>query len=110
MFHTSWSRGDESAGEIEVVPNDAVVLLFCWRASGGKWRSVEQRVPLTWTTCNLGGARPWFRCTQKAGDGQCCGRRVAKLYAGDSHLFACRRCRGLAYESQRESPLNRSIR
>ena len=111
MFHTSWSRGDEPAGEIEVVPtNDAVVLLFGWRGSEKeKWKSVEQRVPLTWTKCHLGGARPWFLCTEDAGAGQCCGRRVAKLYTR-GHVFACRQCCGLAYESQRESPLDRSIR
>ncbi len=25
-----------------------------------RWRSVEQRVPITWTECHLGGWRPWF--------------------------------------------------
>src|SRR5271169_1080227 len=36
------------------------------------------------------------------------GPYVAKLYAR-GHVFACRQCCGLAYESQSESPLDRSI-
>jgi hypothetical protein len=44
-----------------------------------RWRSVEQRLPITWTECHLGGWRPWFRCAA-------CGRRVANLY-DDGGLF-----------------------
>jgi hypothetical protein len=77
-FSWSWSHGGEPFGSITVrtgpdaVPG-AVVLSFRSRgSSGNRWRSVEQRVPVTWTECHLGGRRPWFRCTA-------CGRRVAKL-------------------------------
>ena len=51
-------------------------------------------------TCwHLGGRRPWFICSVRA-NGRYCGRRVAVLYlAGE--LFACRKCYGLAYASQR---------
>jgi hypothetical protein len=43
--------------------SDAVVLLFSWRASEKEqWKSIEQRVPIVWTKCHLGGGRPWFRC------------------------------------------------
>lgn len=52
------------------------------------------QVAITWTECHFGGQRPWFLCPT-------CGRRVAKLYW--SHVFHCRRCLDLAYESQRES-------
>jgi hypothetical protein len=65
-------------------------------------------VPLTWTKCHLGGARPWFLCTEDAGDGKCCGRRVAKLYLR-GHVFACRKCCGLVYASQSESPQHRAL-
>jgi hypothetical protein len=80
-FDCSWSRRGKRTGSIEVLPtSDAVILLFCWRASEEeKWKSFEQRVPLTWTTCHFGGARPWFVCTEDAGEGQCCSKRVAKL-------------------------------
>jgi hypothetical protein len=109
-FSWSWTRRGEPAGTIEFAPaSDAVVLLYCWRASEEeKWRSFEQRVPLTWTRCHLGGARPWFLCTEDAGDGQCCGRRVAKLYPR-GHVFVCRHCCGLAYASQSENPRHRAL-
>lgn len=48
-----------------------------------------------------GGRRPWFRCP--------CGRRVAKLYVGADHRFACRRCLGLTYASQRDVPRHRHL-
>ena len=80
---------------------DAVVLLFRWRsASDAEWKLVQQRVPIVWTMCHLGGGRPWFRCTAQSG-GRYCGCRVAILY-GAGEMFACRRCYGLAYASQQE--------
>jgi hypothetical protein len=110
-FHWSWRHGVEPAGGIEVVStNDAVVLRFCWRASDTeRWKSFEQFVPLTSTRCHLGGARVWFRCTADIGGGQYCNQRAAKLYLR-GHVFACRQCCGLAYESQSENPRFRAIR
>jgi len=97
-FSWSWTRRGQPAGSIEFAPaNDAVVLLFSWRASEHEqWKSIEQRVPIEWTKCHLGGVRPWFLCTADAEGGQCCGRRVAKLYPR-GHVFMCRQCCGLAY-------------
>jgi len=111
-FHPSWSCGDEPLWEIEVaVEVDAVLLIFEWRRRGvSEWTRACQRVPVVWTRCHLGGARPWFLCPEDAGNGQRCSQRVAKLYAVDSYLFACRRCRRLAYASQSESPLDRTTR
>jgi hypothetical protein len=60
-----------------------------------------QHVPLAWTPCTLGGRRPWFRCR--------CDRRAALLYY-TSGFFACRRCHGLAYACQAETPRLRRIR
>lgn len=66
-------------------------------------RRTEMRVLITWTSCHLGGQRPWFECPG-------CERRVAKLYG--SIVFACRRCLQLNYRSQqaskRERPAERS--
>jgi hypothetical protein len=108
-FSWRWTRLGESCGNISVlVEADAVVLISRSQYPGEiEWRSVEQRVPILWTACHLGGHRPWFRCTVSSG-GQYCGRRVAILY-GPGDLFACRRCYGLAYASQQESPQNRRI-
>jgi hypothetical protein len=82
---------------------DSVILTFGWRESGSNEpKSVEQRVPIVWTNCHLGGRRPWFQCTA-------CGRRVAKLYLGGRPVFACRHCYGLAYASQQEGPRDRAL-
>ena len=81
-----------------------------YRARGwgdGEWKPLEQRVPITWTACYFGGHRPWFVCSVYSG-GRYCGRRVALLY-GAGELFACRRCYGLAYASQREASYFRDV-
>ena len=80
---------------------DAVILVYRSRSWGAtEWKSIEQRVPITWTPCHFGGRRPWFICSVYS-SGRYCGRRAAVLY-GAGELFACRRCYGLAYESQHE--------
>jgi hypothetical protein len=93
----------EPAGSIKVrTEAEAVVLMFNSRTSeNSDWKSIEQRVPITWTPCRLGGRRAWFRCAVYRG-GRYCGRRVALLYTVGG-LFACRQCHGLAYASQQES-------
>ncbi|GGH12633.1 hypothetical protein GCM10007036_10640 [Alsobacter metallidurans] len=48
----------------------------------------------------LGGERRWFRRDE-------CGRRAAVLYG---FPLACRKCRGLAYPSQRETERDRGLR
>ncbi len=108
-FSSSWTRGGEPCGRINVrTEADAVVLLYRTRTHGqAEWKDVEQRVPITWTACHLGGRRPWFICSVYS-NGRYCGRRVAVLYAG-GQLFACRRCYRLAYESQREGLNNRGL-
>ena len=70
-----------------------------WQAA--EWKTITQRVPITWTDCHFGGRRPWFVCSAYS-DGQYCGRRVAVLY-GAGNYFACRHCYGLAYETQQQS-------
>src|SRR6516165_7926881 len=108
-FSCSWSRGEEPFGSINVRPEiDAVVLMYRARSrEEADWKSVEQRVPITWTACHLGGHRPWFACSGSSG-GRYCGRRVAVLY-GAAELFACRHCYGLTYASQREASYSRDL-
>jgi hypothetical protein len=72
-----------------------------------EWEDIEQRVPITWTACHFGGQRPWFVCSAYR-NGEYCGRRAAVLYAGGK-LFACRRCYGLVYASQQETPTYRGV-
>lgn len=56
----------------------------------------EQRIFYDWTEQRLGGRRRWFLCPS-------CGKRCSKLFEQNT-WFACRRCLGLAYQSQREQP------
>ncbi len=56
---------------------------------------VVQQVPVSWTPCNYGGARPYLHCL--------CGRRVARLFKGFGGYF-CRPCCGNPiYESQKRN-------
>lgn len=66
-------------------------------------RCIEQLIPIQWTSCHLGGKRPWFICPIKK-----CKRKAAILYAGN--IFACRKCYNLAYPSQCERPDERANR
>ena len=109
QFSWSWSLRGDPTGSISVRSEVNVVsLVFHWRGCGDtEWKSVEQRVPIVWTECHLGGQRPWFRCSVSSG-GRYCGRRVALLY-GAGELFACRHCYGLAYDSQQQSRHDRNL-
>jgi hypothetical protein len=109
QFSWSWTCGGESAGSIsERVESAAVVLRYRSCSSGSsECKAIEQRVPISLTTCHLGGVRPWFLCPVYC-DSRYCGRRAAILYcAGD--LFACRRCYRLLYASQQQTPLHRAL-
>jgi hypothetical protein len=108
-FSCSWTRGGQTAGSIAVrSESEAVVLIYRSRSWGASaWKLIEQRVPIAWTACHLGGQRPWFVCSISC-NGRYCGRRAALLY-GAGELFACRRCYGLAYASQQEAPRHRGM-
>jgi hypothetical protein len=96
----SWNVGGRPAGDIRVLAfADRVELHYRSRERGGEWQDVAEVVQLDWTPCNYGGRRVWFLCPD-------CGRRVAVLVAG-GRLFLCRTCYGMAYDSQREGPLDR---
>jgi hypothetical protein len=108
-FSCSWRCGGEPAGSITVrVESDAVVLNYRASSWGSNdWKSIQQRVPIRLTACHLGGVRPWFVCSVYC-NGRYCGRRAAILY-GAGELFACRRCYGLSYASQQQTPLHRGL-
>ena len=69
----------------------------------GEIKKINYEVPLTWTSCNYGGKRPWFICPGKG-----CGRRVAKLFSRHGY-FLCRNCHDLGYLSQREGKDSRLL-
>jgi hypothetical protein len=68
--------------------------LIEYRSQGSPTDRPPQRIPIQWTWCKYGGARPWLMCQ--------CGRRVGKLYYGNGFL-GCRHCAGATYASQRRS-------
>jgi hypothetical protein len=99
----TWSRRGEVTGSIEVLSATGCLILKYRHSSHDRpWRSMELQVPVTWSSCNYGGSRPWFLCP-----GSGCCRRVAVLYGGG--MFVCRHCRQLVYESQRERPYERAL-
>jgi hypothetical protein len=76
-FSCSWTYAGKPFGSISVrTEEDTLVLVFHSRNSqDSDWKPVEQRVPIIWTACHLGGRRAWFRCATYS-DGRYCGRRV----------------------------------
>jgi hypothetical protein len=107
--YRKWTYDGEPYGNIMVRTElNALVLIYrakSWNATESK--SIEQRVPMTWTDCHFGGRRPWFVCAVYS-NGRYCGRRVAILYGAGTY-FACRRCYGLAYASQQEAVRERGF-
>jgi hypothetical protein len=61
---------------------------------------VGKFVPFRFTPTQFGGRRHWFACPG-------CGKGCRVLYG--IHSLRCRRCRGLQYESQYESPAFRLL-
>lgn len=103
-FGWQWSRNGEVVASIRVRTElDRVILTYRHRSGGSDWQDESYPVYLDWTSCHLGGQRPWFLCPARG-----CGRRVAVLYGGA--IFACRHCYRLAYPSQRETDDDRAAR
>jgi len=99
-FTTSWNRGGEKSGSINVaVSTGNIRLIYSIRANGEQWRDASQTITTTTTPCHYGGARPWFCCPA-------CHDRAAVLYMR-SGRFACRHCQRISYSSQSGSAIDR---
>ena len=97
-----WSRRGERFASINFrVESDRIILSYRSRTGGGEWEDLNYPVLLERTKCNYGGFRTWLLCPARG-----CGRRTATLFGG--RIFACRRCYGLVYESQRQSKRDRA--
>lgn len=92
-YPLKWNNGSNII--IETKPG-AIELFYGISHNEQPREDVRIEVPLSWSSCNYGGKRPWFICPGKG-----CGRRVAKLYLADKY-FLCRHCHDLAYSSQKE--------
>ena len=87
-FSWSWTRGDESAGNISVAVNSGSIRLN-YTIDG---RDASQTITTTTTPCHYGGSRPWFTCPV-------CHDRAAVLYLRAGR-FACRQCQRVSYSIQ----------
>lgn len=97
-FSWQWTVNDREVASIHVrVDWTSLVLSYRIKSTGGV---VEQRVQTQASPCHLGGQRHWFTCPQ-------CSKRVAVLYA-PGRYFACRRCGGLCYATQKEGAGDRA--
>jgi hypothetical protein len=81
-----------SGGSISYV-GSADGLTLAYTANG---EPVRYEARIVRTPCRYGGCREWFLCPA-------CARRCAVLYLV-SRRFLCRRCNGLAYETQHRRP------
>jgi hypothetical protein len=81
----SWKWQDGNYITIETKP-EAIELDYTI-SYDGESKKINYEIPLSWTSCNYGGKRPWFICP-----GEGCGRRVAMLYSRHGY-FLCRNCR-----------------
>jgi hypothetical protein len=102
-----WSYGHGTTAAIQIKGGKHEIILdYRVRDRSEGWQSVQQRAPIIWTPCRLGGERPWFVCNVST-NGVHCSRLVAKLY-GAGRLFACRHCYRLGYAVQRRGPVDRA--
>ena len=91
LFDQPMSAGDEACGNVGVVvASDAMVHVLYTRADDPD-HLVRVDIELIWTSCRLGGRRPWFVCPD-------CRCRCSKLYL--LKRLRCRRCCHLPYRSQ----------
>jgi hypothetical protein len=93
-YPLKWNNGSNIV--IETKPR-AIELFYGISRNKQPREDVHIAVPLSWSSCNYGGKRPWFLCP-----GRGCGRRVAKLYLAGKY-FLCRHCHDLVYSSQRQA-------
>ena len=90
------ARAKEQVGLIrfEVKPDCLVFSYRAKRHNSQYWQDYEVIAPLTYTPCNYGNSRVWFKCPR-------CGKRVAILYVNIQ--IACRTCQRLNYLSQQQT-------
>ena len=98
-----WTQNDRVHASIRLIAGTgSLVLAYSYTPRGHPVETVRPTVRIETTPCNLGGHHQWFTCPS-------CTRRVAVIY-GTGRLFACRRCKALAYSSQAESADDRAAR
>ena len=98
-----WTVNDRVQASIGIRAAEGhIALSYSYSPQGRPAETINQTVWIETTPCTLGGQRRWFTCPT-------CAKRVAVIY-GIGRLFACRRCKALAYASQSESHDDRAAR
>ena len=92
-FSWQWTVNDQKVAGISILVDYQLSMVLSYRMKS-IGEVVEQRVQTQTSPCHLGGQRHWFTCPR-------CSKRVAVLYAL-GRTFACRKCGGLGYTTQKE--------
>jgi hypothetical protein len=80
-----------------------VSLRLQYTTTKGVPKACDYWISIISTPCNYGGVRFWFICPGWK-NGIACRRRSRKLYLSPrGHVFACRVCHELTYESRQKS-------
>lgn len=104
-----WVQDGERVASITMHMEPArLVLSYRYCIDGGDWEDIREPVPIVRIPCRFGGSRFYFLCPGVV-NGVACKQRVAKLYGADRY-FLCRPCYRLAYASQSEGALDRTLR
>lgn len=90
--HAVW-RATASSRDLMSEAGSTVRLDRNWIDASGRRRTNYFEMDLA--ACRYGGVRAYFLCPAET-----CGRRCTRLYCIDEH-WLCRRCHGLAYQTQR---------
>lgn len=100
----SWAstEGASRSVLIRTHPPHHITLQYDITHHNGTKQPVEDWIQIRWTSCHLGGQRPWFECPR-------CGHRAGILFLRGGY-FRCRQCQGLRYRCKSESSLNRARR
>lgn len=104
-----WMHYGERVASIRMhMESEHLVLSYRIQIGSSDWEDIIEHVQIVHVPCRFGGSRPYFICPGVV-NGIACERRVAKLY-GAGRYFLCRHCYSLAYASQSEGALDRSLR
>lgn len=104
-----WKRDGKRVAWISLrTEENRLVLDYRYRRNNDDWQSIKEPVRIIRVPCSYGGNRPYFICPGVV-NGIECNRRVVKLYGADRY-FLCRHCYRLAYSSQREDRMDRTLR
>jgi len=97
-FKLTYSRNDRDIQSVSIVVGpDSLSLEYNYHQV-----TKRQEVELTRTSCNYGGTRTWFQCSQ-------CHAKRNTLYFGPDGFWACRQCLSLAYRVQALNPHERHL-